>query len=250
MSQRSRPLVAGNWKMHKTAAETADFCAALKATVNRPGVDVAVFPTFTGLAAAVSVLEGSAIAVGAQNMHPAESGAFTGEVSAQMLLTIGCSYVIIGHSERRHIFGESDDFCADKVEQAMIAGLQPVLCVGETAQQREAGSTESVVASQLAPAIERLGDPGPLVIAYEPVWAIGTGLTATPEQAEEVHRFIRGELDKRWSTKSSQIRILYGGSVKPDNAGELLSKPNIDGALVGGAALDLESFNLIVEAAN
>jgi len=188
--------------------------------------------------------------VGAQNMHPAESGAFTGEVSAQMLLTMGCSYVIIGHSERRHIFGESDDFCADKVEQAMIAGLQPVLCVGETLEQREAGSTESVVASQLAPATERLGDPGSLVVAYEPVWAIGTGITATPDQAEDVHQFIRNELSKRWGEKSSKTRILYGGSVKPDNAGELLSKPNLDGALVGGASLDVESFKLIVEAAN
>jgi triosephosphate isomerase len=236
--------------MHKTSVETGEFCARLKEAVGRPEVDVAVFPTFTGLAAAVSALGGSAITVGAQNMHPAESGAFTGEVSAQMLLTMGCSYVIIGHSERRHIFGESDDFCAEKVEQALIAGLQPVLCVGETIQQREAGTTESVVASQLAPALKRLGDPGSLVIAYEPVWAIGTGMTATPEQAEDVHRFIRGELDKRWGEKSSTIRILYGGSVKPDNAGELLSKPNLDGALVGGASLDVDSFKLIVEAAN
>jgi len=250
MSHNRRPLVAGNWKMHKTSAETAEFCAGLKVALSRPEVDVAVFPTFTGLAAAVSSLNGSAIAVGAQNMHPAESGAFTGEVSAQMLLTMGCSYVIIGHSERRHIFGESDDFCADKVEQAMIAGLQPVLCVGETLEQREAGSTESVVASQLAPATERLGDPGSLVVAYEPVWAIGTGITATPDQAEDVHQFIRNELSKRWGEKSSKTRILYGGSVKPDNAGELLSKPNLDGALVGGASLDVESFKLIVEAAN
>jgi triosephosphate isomerase len=250
MSEGRRPFVAGNWKMHKTSTETGEFCARLLGAVDSPQVDVAVFPTFTGLAAAVDVLAGSAVAVGAQNMHPAESGAFTGEVNAQMLLTIGCSYVIIGHSERRHIFGESDDFCADKVGQALKAGLRPVLCVGETAGEREAGSTERVVASQLAPAMDRLSDPGSLVIAYEPVWAIGTGLTATPEQAEDVHRFIRDELNKRWSKESSQIRILYGGSVKPSNAGELLSKPNIDGALVGGAALDVESFKLIVEAAN
>ena len=244
------PLVAGNWKMNKTAPEASEFCRRLReAWPARPEVDVAVYPPFTALSSAVTALSGSGIRVGAQNLYPAPAGAFTGEISAQMLLTVGCTGVIIGHSERRHIFGESDDFCAEKVESATQAGLEPVFCVGETQDERRAGHTEEVVARQLEGVVGRLADPGRLILAYEPVWAIGTGVTARPEQAQEVHAFIRRLLEKRWGRAGLQVRILYGGSVKPDNARELLSQRDVNGALVGGASLDVETFVNIVKAA-
>jgi triosephosphate isomerase len=244
------PLVAGNWKMNKTAQESAEFCRRLRAAWSADGrVDVAIYPPFTALAAAVEALSGSAVRVGAQNLYPAASGAFTGEISAQMLLTMGCTSVIIGHSERRHVLGESDDFCGDKVEFAAQAGLEPVFCVGETLDERKASHTERVVGRQLETVLNRLAGPGRLVVAYEPVWAIGTGVTAKPEQAQEVHAFIRSLLGRHWGEEGRRVRILYGGSVKPDNAYELLSQPDVNGALVGGASLEVETFVNIVKAA-
>jgi triosephosphate isomerase (TIM) len=250
VSRKPVPLVAGNWKMNKTASESRDFCKHLRASWSpHPRVELAVFPPFMAIEAAVRELAGCRIAVGAQNLHPAVSGAFTGEISAGMLLTAGCSKVIIGHSERRQLLGESDEFCAEKVESAMQAGLEPVFCVGETLAQRKALETEAVVARQLAGMLAMVAEPGSLVVAYEPVWAIGTGVTASPEQAQEVHQFIRRTLVTRWGRSGESIRILYGGSVKPDNARELLSKPDVNGALVGGASLEVEPFVNIAKAA-
>lgn len=243
-------LVAGNWKMHKTPEETRDFCSALAAASRPdPAVEVAVFPPFVCLAAAAEGLGGSAIGLGAQNVHPAESGAFTGEVSVNMLLTLGCQYVIIGHSERRALFAESDAFICEKVLAAQRAGLRPLLCVGEQLSDREAGKTEQVVTRQLSAVIDHLDTPGRLAIAYEPVWAIGTGRTATPDQAQEVHAFIRARLLDRFGSEGAGLAILYGGSVKPDNAKELMSQRDVDGALVGGASLSVDSFAAIIEAA-
>jgi triosephosphate isomerase len=246
-----RPLIAGNWKMYKTPAEAATFCSDLRSLeLPLERVDVAVFPPFVSLAAAGAALEGSPIALGGQNMHPAGSGAFTGEVSANMLLTVGCQYVIIGHSERRQLFGETDAFIRQKVDAALEAGLVPVICVGETLQERQSGRTEAVVRGQVeAAARERAPDPTRLAFAYEPVWAIGTGVVAAPEQAQAVHAAIRRWLAGLWGGVAGEVRILYGGSVKPANAGALLSCPDIDGALVGGAALEVESFKGIIEAA-
>jgi triosephosphate isomerase len=245
-----RRMVAGNWKMYKTVVETRTFCRALadlKPPTDR--VDVAVFPPFVDLPVAIEALAGSGVGVGAQNMHPAPEGAYTGEVSASMLLTLGCQYVIIGHSERRALFDESDDFIREKVVAAFAAGLCPLLCVGETLEQREAKQTEAVVSTQLTAAIGHLNAPADLVVAYEPVWAIGTGRTATPDQAQEVHAFVRAQLHGRFGSAADALRILYGGSVKPGNAGELLAQPDVDGALVGGASLEVESFMAIIEAA-
>jgi triosephosphate isomerase len=250
MTAKPKPLVAGNWKMNKTVREAADFCRLLRAAwPGHPGVDVAVYPPFTALSAVAGELAGSGIGVGAQNLYPASAGAFTGEISAQMLLTVGCTSVIIGHSERRQVMGESHDFCALKVESAAKAGLEPVFCVGETLAERQGGQTEDVVARQLNGVLTRLSEPGQLVVAYEPVWAIGTGVTASPAQAQDVHRYIRQTLARRWGPQGERVRILYGGSVKPDNARELLSQPDVNGALVGGASLEVEPFVNIVKAA-
>lgn len=243
------PFVAGNWKMHKTPDETASFCKELAGKPAPAGVEVAVFPPFPALAAAAAALRGGPAGLGAQNMHPADKGAYTGEVSASMLLTLGCQYVILGHSERRALFGETDTFIFDKVKAAQAAGLVPLLCVGEQLEEREAGRTEAVVFEQLALVTEQLSDPGSLVVAYEPVWAIGTGVVATPEQAQEVHASIRERLRAGWGEAADGIRILYGGSVKPDNAASLLGQADIDGALIGGAALEVKSFWDIVESA-
>lgn len=250
MNSKPKPLVAGNWKMNKTAREAVDFCKSLReAWPGHPGVDVAVYPPFTALESVVRELRSTPIAVGAQNLYPAPAGAFTGEISAQMLLTAGCTSVIIGHSERRQVLGESDEVCVLKVESAMVAGLVPVFCVGETLAERQRGKTESVVARQLDGVLRRLSDPGRLVVAYEPVWAIGTGVTASPAQAQEVHGFIRRTLGGHWGQRGEQVRILYGGSVRPDNAREILSEPDVNGALVGGASLEVEPFVIIVKAA-
>ena len=236
--------------MNKTPAEASDFCRALRTKcTSDSAATVAVYPPFVALAAAASALQGSGIVLGAQNLYPAASGAFTGEVSAQMLLTVGCTSVIIGHSERRHLLGETDGFCAEKVETAAQAGLEPVFCVGETLDERKAGHTERVVGRQMEAVLSRLKAPGHLVVAYEPVWAIGTGVTASPDQAQEVHAFIRGLLGRAWKDLGLKVPILYGGSVKPDNARELLSQPDVNGALVGGASLDVDSFANIVKAA-
>jgi triosephosphate isomerase (TIM) len=230
-------LIAGNWKMYKGPAETAAFCAALRDRLDPvEGVDVAVCPPFPSLAPAVQALAGTEIAIAAQNVHWKEEGAFTGEVSARMLRELGVYGTIVGHSERRQYFGETDEGVARRAAAALEEGLWVIACVGETEAERERGETEPVLRRQ----VSVLEAHDQLVIAYEPVWAIGTGKTATPAQAQEVHAFIRGLID---------VPILYGGSVKPDNAADLLGEPDVDGALVGGASLEVESFGAIVEAA-
>jgi len=251
MSSRT-PLIAGNWKMYKTVAEAEAFIQALLPRVSTAdGTDVAICPPYLGLQAMVDSTRGSRVQVYAQNMHNAAEGAFTGEVSAPMLVELGVHGVILGHSERREYFGESDRALQLKVPAALEAGLLPVLCVGETEEERERGDTERKLRHQVQEDLarvdtERLGD---VVIAYEPIWAIGTGRVATPEQAQEAIAFVRALVGDRSREQSERTRVLYGGSVKPDNAAELLALPDVDGALVGGASLDPESFAAIVAAA-
>jgi triosephosphate isomerase (TIM) len=246
------PMIAGNWKMNKTVAEAEQYIAALLPRVSSvDGVEVAICPTFTALAAMVDSTRGSRVAVYAQNMHQAADGAFTGEVSAAMLTELDVAGVLLGHSERRQMFGETDRALAQKVPAALAAGLLPILCVGETEEERERGDTERKLRHQVQEAltrvdIERLGE---IVIAYEPIWAIGSGQTATPEQAQEAIAFVRALVADRSRDQAEQTRILYGGSVKPENVGELMSQPDIDGALVGGASLEAETFAAIVTAA-
>ena len=244
------PYVAANWKMHKTVAETEAFLAELLPKLPDGGPEVVVCPPYPSLARAVELC-GDRVAVAAQNMHEETSGAFTGEVSAPMLVEIGVGAVVLGHSERREHFGESDEALARKLPAALDAGLQPILCVGENEGQRDAGETEAVLTRQLEADLAGLGDDrlGGLVVAYEPIWAIGTGRTATPEQAQETIAVIRAWIAARSSEAGDAVRILYGGSVKPDNAAELISKPDVDGALVGGASLEPSDFLAIVEAA-
>lgn len=245
------PVIAGNWKMFKTQKEAADTISALRAEVdNAPGVEVVVCPTYTSLAASAAVLKGSTIGLGAQNVHYADEGAFTGELSTGMLIDAGCSYVIIGHSERRQYFNESDEFIGKKLAKILTTELTPILCCGETLEEREAGRVESVVLGQLKNAMAGLTEESlsRIIIAYEPVWAIGTGKTATPEMAEEVHAMIRNWMAEAYSASlSDSVRILYGGSVKPGNISELMSQDDIDGALVGGASLDAATFAQIVK---
>src|SRR5262245_2815226 len=230
-------LIAGNWKMYKGPEEAADFCRALRDQLEWvDGVDVAVCPPFVSLSAAVQALAGTDIAVAAQNVHWEVEGAFTGEISAPMLFELGVYGAIVGHSERRRLFGETDEAVARRAAAALEAGLWVIACVGETEAEREAGETEDVLRRQVAP----LEAHEQLVFAYEPVWAIGTGKTATPDQAQEAHAFLRSLID---------VPILYGGSVKPDNAAELLAQPDVGGALVGGASLDVASFVAICKAA-
>jgi triosephosphate isomerase (TIM) len=246
------PLIAGNWKMNKTVAEAEAFIASLLPPVSTAdGVDVGVCVPFTDLQAVVDSTRGSRVEVYAQNMHQAPSGAFTGEVSAPMLVELDVHGVVLGHSERRQLFAETDRALAEKVPAALDAGLKPILCVGETEEEREAGDTERKLRHQVQEglekaATERLGD---VVIAYEPIWAIGTGLVATPEQAQEAIAFVRALVADRDREQAERARILYGGSVKPDNAVELLALPDVDGALVGGGSLQVDDFVTIVEAA-
>jgi triosephosphate isomerase len=246
------PLIAGNWKMHKTIAEAEEYIQALLPRVSAvDGVDVGICPSYLALAAMVDSTRGSRVAVYAQNMHHAAAGAFTGEVSPPMLTEIDVHGVILGHSERRQHFGESDKALQLKVPAALEAGLQPILCVGETEEERERGDTERKLRHQVQEdlakvATERLGD---VVIAYEPIWAIGTGQVATPEQAQEAIGFVRALVGDRSPSEADRTRVLYGGSVKPDNAAELLALPDVDGALVGGGSLDPESFAAIIAAA-
>ena len=229
-------LIAGNWKMYKTATETAEFCRALRAAVTDvEGVDIAVCPPFTGLAPAVQALADTEIAVAAQNVHWDAEGAYTGEISPAMLVDLGVYGAIVGHSERRQYFGDTDASVGRRASAALEAGLSVIACVGELEEEREAGETEAVLRRQLAP----LDGHDNLVIAYEPVWAIGTGKTATPELAQEAHAFVKSLLD---------VPVLYGGSVKPENAAELLAQADVDGALVGGASLEDESFVAICRA--
>jgi len=230
-------LIAGNWKMHKTATETGEFCRALrKALDGFEGADVAVCPPFTGLAPAVQALADTEIAVAAQNVHWEPAGAYTGEVSAPMLVDLGVYGAIVGHSERRQYFGETDETVGRRAAAALDAGLSVIACVGELEEERERGDTEDVLRRQVS-ALEAHDN---LVVAYEPVWAIGTGKTATPELAQEAHAYVKSLLD---------VPVLYGGSVKPDNAPELLAQPDVDGALVGGASLEVDSFVAICRAA-
>jgi triosephosphate isomerase len=242
--------VAANWKMHKTVAEAAEFVDALLPRIAATRSDVAICPPFLALSEVVERSRGSAVRVAAQNMHEEESGAFTGEVSARMLVEADVDAVVLGHSERREHFCETDEALARKIPAALAAGLEPILCVGESEVARDAGQTDAVLESQLQADLAQLdgGKLAGLVVAYEPIWAIGTGRTATPEQAQEACAFIRDML-RTQGAASEQVRILYGGSVKPDNAAELMAQPDIDGALVGGASLDPADFAAIVEAA-
>jgi len=245
MSATRTPLLAGNWKMHGTRAEAVALAKGIKAGVaGVSGREVLVAPPFTSLEAVAGVLAGSSVLLAGQNLHWEAKGAFTGEVSAPMLRDIGCTHVIIGHSERRQFFGETDDTVAKKVASAQAHGLVPIVCVGETLQEREAGQMLTVIDRQVRRGL--LGRDAAaiaaLVVAYEPVWAIGTGKVATPEQAQEVHAFIRQTLAELSGAAAQAVRILYGGSVKADNIDELMRQPDIDGALVGGASLQVESF--------
>ena len=243
-------LIAGNWKMHLCRDEAAALAAEVGRLEAGP-VEVAVFPPFVYLEAVAQSLRGTRVAWGGQNLHPEPSGAFTGEISGPMLADLGCRYVIAGHSERRHLLGESDAWVGQKVAAALQAGLHAVLCVGETLKEREAGRTTDVIRRQMEAGCAGVdaSDADRLVIAYEPVWAIGTGRTATPELAQAVHADLRSWLADRYNTAIADgIRLLYGGSVKPDNAAALLAEPDIDGALVGGASLKADAFGGIVAA--
>ncbi len=253
MSSSSRtPFVAGNWKMHKTVAQAEETIQALLPRVAAAeGVDVAVCVPFTDLLAVVDSTRGSRVEVYAQNMHEQEEGAFTGEISAAMLTETGVHGVVLGHSERREHFGENDRALALKVPAALAASLSPILCVGETEAEREAGDTERKLRHQITDDLARVApeDLPKVVIAYEPIWAIGTGAVATPEQAQEAIAFIRALIADRDAAAAERVRILYGGSVNADNAAELLALADVDGALVGGASLDADSFARIVAAA-
>ncbi len=246
-----RKLVAGNWKMHGSLAENEALLTGLLAGVPTVKVDVAVCVPFPYLAQVQARLSGSPIAWGAQNLSQHGKGAFTGEVSAAMLRDFGCKYVIVGHSERRSLYGETDQVVAEKFEAAQAAGLVPILCVGETLSEREAGITETVVARQLDAVIAKsgVGALADAVVAYEPVWAIGTGKTATPQQAQQVHAFIRSKIAALDPAVAQGLRIQYGGSMKANNAAELLAQPDIDGGLIGGASLVADEFLAICRAA-
>jgi triosephosphate isomerase len=248
-----KKLIAGNWKMNKTSAEAAELAREIVlAVANRPDVDVVICPPFTAIESVAKVVEGSAIKLGAQNMHHEASGAFTGEISAPMLRAFFATHVILGHSERRTLFGEIDGFINKKVLSALKNQLRPILCVGETLAEREAGSTLKVVQTQLEACLEGVSKElaTNVIIAYEPVWAIGTGKNATADQAQEVHAFIRGLLTKLFGDQpAGRIRILYGGSMKPANAAELLAQKDIDGGLIGGASLEVRSFIELINAA-
>ena len=246
-------LVVGNWKMHtdfRGAVRLASEVVRLTETDART-VGVSICPPFVWLEAVREAVRSSRVALGAQNGHPAERGAFTGEVAMPMLGALGCRFVIVGHSERRQVFGEDDAFVGEKVQAAMGQGLVPILCVGETLDERDTGQAEAVVQRQLEGALDgvALDSAEALVVAYEPVWAIGTGRTASPEQAQAMHAFIRARLHARFGDDGRAVPLLYGGSVKPNNAAELFGQPDLDGGLIGGASLDAESFAAIVRAA-
>jgi triosephosphate isomerase len=246
-----KKLIAANWKMYKTPDQTREFFRDFLPLVSQHDRDeVAVCPPFVNLAAAVEASRSTGVAIGGQNMYWEKEGAFTGEISCGMLLALGCTHVIIGHSERRQYFGETDDTVNQKLKAALEAGLTPIVCVGEVLEEREAGLTEDVLRRQCLRAFHAISGrkAGKLVIAYEPVWAIGTGKTATPQLASEAHQLIRSEAGKALGEElANNLRILYGGSVKPDNAKSLMSEEEIDGALVGGASLDPKSFAAIVK---
>jgi triosephosphate isomerase len=246
-----KKLIAANWKMYKTPDEAREFMRAFLPMVSGHDRDeIVVCPPFVNLHAVIEAAKGSNVAVGSQNVAWEKEGAFTGEVSAGMLTAIGCTHAIIGHSERRQYFGETDDTVNARLKTALEAGLTPIVCVGEVLEEREAGMTEEVLRRQCARAFRKISGTkaAKLVVAYEPVWAIGTGKTATPQMAAEAHAIIRGEVAKAMGDElAAKLRILYGGSVKPDNAKSLMSEAEIDGALVGGASLKPDSFTAIVK---
>lgn len=247
---KRRPLIAGNWKMYKTSAEAVGFVQQFRPLISGAADrDIMIAPAFTALEAAAAALKGTGVGLGAQDLFWESEGAFTGQVSPKMLSAAGCRYVIIGHSERRQFFGETDDTVNRKIRAAVTAGLIPVMCVGETEKEREAGQTLPVLDKQVKDGLKSFvaADLGSLVIAYEPVWAIGTGKTATAAQAQEAHRFIRSVAEGLFGAGlAAALRILYGGSVKPENISELMAMADIDGALVGGASLNPVSFAKIV----
>ena len=254
MSSR-KPLVAGNWKLYKNLKESAELAAAVAETHAKgdsSAREVAVAPVFTALSKVAEVLAGSAVGLAAQDVFWEAQGAFTGEVGPGQLADIGCRYVIVGHSERRQLFGETDDNVGRKAKAVLAHRMAPIICVGETLSEREAGQAEAVVVRQLRAALAGIGAPeaARVVIAYEPVWAIGTGKTAEPRDAQEMHARVRSTLAGLWTgALAEQVRILYGGSVKPDNAAALMSQDDVDGALVGGASLTIEAFSAIISAA-
>lgn len=244
-----RPVIAANWKMHKTTEETREFITQFVPLVEDvQDVEIVIAPPFTSLAVAAKFLKGSNIKLAAQNLFWEEKGAFTGEISAVMLKDVDCEYVIVGHSERRQYFGETDETVNKRIKAAHDAGLNVIMCVGETLEERESGKTFDVLKTQLVGGLKDIQAHDMLVIAYEPVWAIGTGKTATPEQAQEAHQFIREQLAGIYGAQEAQkIRILYGGSVKPENVASLMAQQDVDGGLVGGASLKPESFAKIVK---
>ena len=250
---RRRPFIAGNWKINLDRAGAVALAGGIAEKVGgEAAVEVAVCPPACYLEAVVNATNGSAVGVGGQNMYHEPKGAFTGEISGPMLQDIGCTYVILGHSERRQFFGETDESVNIKLKAALALGLIPIVCVGETLEEREAGRTQTVIKTQFTGSLAGISpeDMAKSVIAYEPVWAIGTGKTASPQQAEEVHSDLRKLLENQYTSQIAQeVRIQYGGSVKPDNAAELLCQPNIDGALVGGASLKVDDFMAIINAA-
>jgi triosephosphate isomerase len=250
VNENRRLLIAGNWKMFKGGAEGISLAAeCVKVAKESPRVDVLIAPPFTVLAAVAHEIEGKSVYLAAQNMHAKDKGAFTGEISPTMLKEAGCTWVILGHSERRQVFGENDAMVAEKTAAALAAGLSPIVCVGETLAEREANKTLEVVRRQVDAVLGGLtGAKIPTAIAYEPVWAIGTGRNASPADAEEVHHAIRGWLRGKNQELGERVRILYGGSVKPENAEALLGCTNVDGALIGGASLEVSSFGAIARA--
>ncbi len=247
-----KKIIAGNWKMNKTVVEANTLASELNKSIGKVKAPIVLIcPAFTALTEVAMVLKDSEIQVGGQNMHTVDSGAYTGEISAEMLLTSGCTHVILGHSERRALFSEDDKLVNAKTKKALEAGLLPVVCVGETLEEREAGNMDKVIEEQIKGSLDSLSEKEMLntVIAYEPVWAIGTGKTASPEQAEEVHELIRKLLVEKFGPETAgEISILYGGSVKASNADGLFVKENIDGALIGGASLKADEFAAIVNA--
>ena len=245
-------VIAGNWKMHNDLNETVNLISGIKNLLEQSELkcDVIVAPPFTSLETASTLVKDSPIKLSAQNMHFEDKGAFTGEISNSMLKSVGCEYVILGHSERRSIFGESNEIINKKIVKALSVGLKPIFCVGETLEERENNVTEKVIEEQIRKGLENVSetDLSNVIVAYEPVWAIGTGKVASPEQAQDVHKFIRDLISKMYNSNIAEnLTIQYGGSVKPDNAAGLLSKPDIDGALVGGACLVAESFVGIIK---
>jgi triosephosphate isomerase len=249
-----RKVIAGNWKMHKDLSESQNLISKLTIELSKEDVkcDIIICPPFTSLSEAAALVKNTKVKLGAQNMHFEDKGAFTGEVSATMLKSVGCEYVILGHSERRAIFNESDEMINKKIKKALDSGLRPIFCIGETLQQRESGKMNDVIKRQVTEGLQHIskGEMEKVIIAYEPVWAIGTGVTAAPHQAQEVHVYVRQLTSDIFGEDTAENLIIqYGGSVKPGNAGELLSQSDIDGALVGGACLEADSFLKIIRSA-